>query len=158
DEFQDTNIVQYRLVRALAGDTPNVCVVGDDDQSIYRWRGADIRNIRNFTRDYQGAKLVKLEQNYRSTKNVVGAALGVIRVASGRMPKELWTANEDGPPVRIVHAANERDEAEYVVGGIQRLLSEGVSAREIAVFYRVHAQSRVLEDAMRKHDVPYQIV
>lgn len=158
DEFQDTNLVQYRLVRALAGDDPNICVVGDDDQSIYRWRGADIRNIRNFTRDYRGARLVKLEQNYRSTENVVGAALGVIRTARDRQPKELWTANDAGAPVKIVHCANERDEADYVVKGLRRLIREGISPREIAVFYRVHAQSRVLEDAMRKHNVPYQIV
>ncbi len=158
DEFQDTNVVQYRLVRALAGTHSNICVVGDDDQSIYRWRGADIRNIRNFTRDYGGTKLVKLEQNYRSTRNVVGAALGVIRLARGRQPKELWTANEDGPPVTIVHTANERDEADHVVRGVERMIAEGVSPRDIAVFYRVHAQSRVLEDAMRKRNVPYQIV
>ncbi len=158
DEFQDTNLVQYRLVRALAGNDDNVCVVGDDDQSIYRWRGADIRNIRNFTKDYQGTKLVKLEQNYRSTKNVVGAALGVIGPAKGRIPKELWTANGNGAPVKIVHTANERDEAEYIVREVRQLVTDGLSAREIAVFYRVHAQSRVLEDAMRKHNVPYQIV
>jgi len=158
DEFQDVNLVQYRLVRALAGARKNICVVGDDDQSIYRWRGADVRNIRNFTHDYPGAELVKLEQNYRSSKNVVGAALGIIRLARERQPKELWTGNPDGDPVRIVHSANERDEAAFVTGGIQQAIADGVSPSEIAVFYRVHAQSRVLEEVMRKANIPYQIV
>jgi DNA helicase-2/ATP-dependent DNA helicase PcrA len=158
DEFQDTNLVQYRLVRALGREKKNVCVVGDDDQSIYRWRGADIRNIRNFTSDFPDAKLVKLEQNYRSTKNVVAAALGVIRYAKGRQPKELWTGNADGAKVKVVHTANERDEAAWVVRGVTAAIAAGVSPREIAVFYRVHAQSRVLEEAMRKSNVPYQIV
>ena len=158
DEFQDVNLVQYRLVRALASDRRNICVVGDDDQSIYRWRGADVRNIRNFTKDFPDARLVKLEQNYRSSGNVVGAALGVIRWASDRQPKELWTANDPGPPVRIVHCANERDEAAWVVEQVKRRVAEGTSPREIAIFYRVHAQSRVLEEVMRHENVPYQIV
>lgn len=158
DEFQDVNLVQYRLVRALAGDRRNICVVGDDDQSIYAWRGADVRNIRGFTRDYADARMVKLEQNYRSSKNVVGAALGVIRRARERQPKELWTANDDGARVRIVHCANERDEAAFVVDGVKRAIAAGTSPRDIAVFYRVHAQSRVLEEVMRHENVPYQIV
>ncbi len=158
DEFQDTNLVQYRFVRALSRARRNICVVGDDDQSIYRWRGADIRNIRGFTSDYPDATLIKLEQNYRSTGNVVRAALGVIRPSRERQPKELWTANEDGDPVSVVHCASERDEAQYVVDGVRAALGAGVSARELAVFYRVHAQSRVLEEAMRGDGVPYQIV
>jgi DNA helicase-2/ATP-dependent DNA helicase PcrA len=158
DEFQDVNLVQYRLVRALAGKDRNICVVGDDDQSIYRWRGADVRNIRGFTRDYRDAKLVKLEQNYRSSANVVGAALGVIRPALDRQPKELWTSNEPGERVRVVHCANERDEAAWVVAGVKRAIAAGTSPREIAVFYRVHAQSRVLEEVMRTENVPYQII
>jgi len=158
DEFQDTNVVQYRLVRALSKNRRNICVVGDDDQSIYRWRGADIRNIRGFTSDYPDAKLIKLEQNYRSTSNVVQAALGVIKPSRERQPKELWTANEAGDPVTIVHCANERDEAGFIVESVRAALAGGASARELAVFYRVHAQSRVLEEAMRSEGIPYQIV
>ncbi|MBW2452947.1 MAG: UvrD-helicase domain-containing protein [Deltaproteobacteria bacterium] len=158
DEFQDVNQVQYRLVRALGGEEGNICVVGDDDQSIYRWRGADVRNIRGFTHDFPDAKLVKLEQNYRSSGHVVSAALGVIRCAADRQPKELWTDNPEGDRIKVVHAANERDEAAYVVSHIQALIAGGTSPKEIAVFYRVHAQSRVLEDVMRGQDVPYQIV
>jgi DNA helicase-2/ATP-dependent DNA helicase PcrA len=158
DEFQDVNLVQYRLVRGLSSTTNNICVVGDDDQSIYRWRGADIRMIRGFTRDYPDARLVKLEQNYRSSQNVVGAALGVIRYAMGRTPKELWTGNGEGEQVQVVHCANERDEAAFVVNTVKQHIAAGTSPREIAVFYRVHAQSRVLEEVMRNEDVPYQIV
>lgn len=158
DEFQDTNVVQYRLVRALSKARRNICVVGDDDQSIYRWRGADIRNIRGFTTDYPDARLIKLEQNYRSTDNVVQAALGVIKPSRERQPKELWTANEAGDPVTIVHCANERDEAGFIVESIRAAITEGASPRDLAVFYRVHAQSRVLEEAMRSENIPYQIV
>ena len=158
DEFQDVNRVQYRLVRAFANAHHNICVVGDDDQSIYTWRGADIRNIRGFTEDYPDARMVKLEQNYRSTNNVVSAALGVIRLARSRQPKELWTSNDAGDPVRVVLAANERDEAALVVQGVRNRIAANVPPNEIAVFYRVHAQSRVLEEALRKANLPYQIV
>ncbi|MBW2525537.1 MAG: UvrD-helicase domain-containing protein [Deltaproteobacteria bacterium] len=158
DEFQDVNLVQYRLVRAFAAHTSNICVVGDDDQSIYQWRGADVRNIRGFTRDYPAARLVKLEQNYRSSGHVVSAALGVIRPALERTPKELWTANAAGDPVTVVHAQTERDEAAFVVEGVKRTIATGISPREVAVFYRVHAQSRVLEEVMRNEAVPYQII
>ena len=158
DEFQDTNLVQYRLVRAFARAHRCLCVVGDDDQSIYRWRGADVRNIRGFRSDYPDARLVKLEQNYRSSGNIVKAALGVIRPSLERQPKELFTANPEGEKVAIVHTANERDEAAAVVDGLRRWLDEGASARELAVFYRVHAQSRVLEEALRSEGLPYQIV
>ena len=158
DEFQDVNLVQYRLVRALAGERRNICVVGDDDQSIYRWRGADVRNIRGFTRDYADAKLVKLEQNYRSSAHIVNGALGVIRPALDRQPKELWTDNPSGERVKVVYAANERDEAAFVVDRVKRLIAGGMSPADIAVFYRVHAQSRVLEEVMRSEDIPYQIV
>jgi DNA helicase-2/ATP-dependent DNA helicase PcrA len=158
DEFQDTNVVQYRLVRALSKSRRNICVVGDDDQSIYRWRGADIRNIRGFTTDYPDARLIKLEENYRSSANVVTAALGVIKPSRERQPKELWTANEAGDPVHVVHCANERDEAGFIVESVRAALAEGASARELAVFFRIHAQSRVLEEAMRAEGIPYQIV
>ena len=158
DEFQDTNATQYRFLRELARDHSNLCVVGDDDQSIYRWRGADVRNIRGFRRDYPGATIVKLEQNYRSTGRIVWAALAVIARSTEREPKELWTGNAEGEPIRVVAARDERDEAAFVVEAISRARAEGTDAREIAVFYRVHAQSRVLEEAMRAANIPYQIV
>jgi DNA helicase-2/ATP-dependent DNA helicase PcrA len=158
DEFQDVNVTQYRLLRALVHDHGNLCVVGDDDQSIYRWRGADVRNIRGFRRDFPAATVVKLEQNYRSTGNVVKSALGVIKPAKEREPKELWTARKDGEPVEIVAAANEHDEAAWVVEKIRETVARGVSPRDVAVFYRVHAQSRVLEEVMRAENVPYQII
>ncbi len=158
DEFQDTNATQYRFLRELVAAHGNLCVVGDDDQSIYRWRGADVRNIRYFRRDYPDATVVKLEQNYRSSARIVAAALGVISRSQEREPKELWTANEAGEAVRIVAARDERDEAAYVVAGIRRARADGTDLREIAVFYRVHAQSRVLEEAMRASNIPYQIV
>jgi DNA helicase-2/ATP-dependent DNA helicase PcrA len=158
DEFQDTNATQYRFLRDLVRDHKNLCVVGDDDQSIYRWRGADVRNIRGFRRDYPDAAVVKLEQNYRSSKKIVAAALGVISRSSDREPKELWTANADGLPIRVVAARDERDEAAFMVDAVQRARAEGVDPREMAVFYRVHAQSRVLEEALRASNVPYQIV
>jgi DNA helicase-2/ATP-dependent DNA helicase PcrA len=158
DEFQDTNATQYRFLRELARDHRNLCVVGDDDQSIYRWRGADVRNIRGFRRDYPDATVVKLEQNYRSTARIVTAALGVISRSGEREPKELWTANADGDPVLLVAASDERDEAAFVVASIERARAEGTDPREIAVFYRIHAQSRVLEDAMRAARIPYQII
>ena len=133
DEFQDTNLVQYRLVRALASQHGNLCVVGDDDQSIYRWRGADIRNIRNFSSDHPDARLIKLEQNYRSTQNIVAAALGVIRRAAERQPKELWSGNEAGEPVKVVQCTTERDEAAFVVGGLQHHIRNGSSPRAAAI-------------------------
>src|SRR5215469_3511966 len=158
DEFQDTNATQYRFLRELVRDHRNLCVVGDDDQSIYRWRGVDVRNIRGFRRDYPNATVVKLEQNYRSTKRIVQAALSVISRSTEREPKELWTANDDGDRVLVVGARDERDEAAFVVDAIQAARAEGTSLREMAVFYRVHAQSRVLEEALRASRVPYQII
>jgi DNA helicase-2/ATP-dependent DNA helicase PcrA len=158
DEFQDTNYTQYRFLRDLVRDHGNLCVVGDDDQSIYRWRGADVRNIRGFRRDYPGATVVKLEQNYRSSKRIVGAALGVISRSSDREPKELWTANDDGDPIRVVAARDERDEAAFVVDTVQKARAAGVDPKEMAVFYRIHAQSRVLEEALRAANLPYQII
>ncbi len=157
DEFQDTNLVQYRLVRALAA-TKNLCVVGDDDQSIYGWRGADVRLIRGFQRDFPGATVVKLEQNYRSTGHIVAAALGVIEPSPTREPKRLWTAADPGARVRVVAARDERDEAAFVVRTIQEELRRGTDPRDVAVFYRVHAQSRVLEEALRGERIPYQVV
>jgi DNA helicase-2/ATP-dependent DNA helicase PcrA len=158
DEFQDTNLIQYRLIHALSRRTNNLCVVGDDDQSIYRWRGADVRLIRNFRRDFPDATLIKLEQNYRSSRNIVEAALGVIRLASEREPKELWTQAEPGEKVRIRSLDNERDEASFVAGAIRAAVDRGQKAEEVAVFYRVHAQSRALEEALRSQNLPYQII
>jgi len=158
DEFQDTNAAQYRFLKAFVRDHRNLCVVGDDDQSIYRWRGADVRNIRGFKQDFPDASVVKLEQNYRSTGRIVRAALGVIEKSSERVPKDLWTANAEGAPIEIVATKDERDEAAYVLGVIQEARARGVDPKEMAVFYRVHAQSRVLEEAMRSANVPYQIV
>jgi DNA helicase II / ATP-dependent DNA helicase PcrA len=158
DEFQDTNAAQYRLLRALTRDHRNLCVVGDDDQSIYKWRGADVRNIRGFRSDFPDATIVKLEQNYRSTARIVKAALGVIESSKERVPKALWTENLDGAPVEIVAAKDERDEAAYVVQVVQEARARGTDPEDIAVFYRVHAQSRVLEEALRAVNVPYQIV
>ena len=158
DEFQDTNAMQYRMLRALARDHQNLCVVGDDDQSIYRWRGADVRNIRGFHKDFPGAHVVKLEQNYRSSGRIVRAALGVITPSRERVPKELWTENVEGPAIEVVAARDEHDEAAHVVRTILDAKSAGTSLKEIAVFYRVHAQSRVLEESLRAANVSYQII
>jgi len=158
DEFQDTNAAQYRFLKAFVRDHRNLCVVGDDDQSIYRWRGADVRNIRGFKHDFPEAEVVKLEQNYRSTGRIVRAALGVIEKSRERVPKDLWTANADGAPIDIVATRDERDEAAHVLATIQEARVRGVDPKEIAIFYRVHAQSRVLEEALRSGNVPYQIV
>ncbi len=158
DEFQDTNTTQYRLVRAIAAKERNLCVVGDDDQSIYRWRGANIRNIRGFRRDFPDATVVKLEQNYRSTGNIVRAALGVIQPSRDREPKRLWTEALPGDPVHVVAVRDERDEAAQVVRLIQSEVARGVDPSAMAVFYRVHAQSRVLEEALRAENLPYQVV
>jgi len=158
DEFQDTNMTQYRLVRALSARTRNLCVVGDDDQSIYRWRGANVGIIRGFQRDFSDATVVKLEQNYRSSANIVQAALSIIELATSREPKRLWTAQGMGHPLAIRAVADERDEGAWVVRTVRERMAQGVEARQIAVFYRVHAQSRVLEEAFRAENIPYQIV
>src|SRR5688500_12775125 len=158
DEFQDTNLVQYRIVRALSVNTRNLCVVGDDDQSIYRWRGADVRLIRSFQHDFPDATVVKLEQNYRSSANIVRAALGVIEKAGTRVEKKLWTAAEAGEKVTLRAVRDEREEAGHVVSTIRTLAGRGVKADQIAVFYRVHAQSRALEEALRAADMPYQVL
>ena len=158
DEFQDTNATQYRLLSELAKTHRNLCVVGDDDQSIYSWRGADVRNIRGFRREYPDATIIKLEQNYRSSQRIVKAALGVIVRSADREPKELWTANPEGEPVRVTLARDERDEAGLVVETLRRAQAAGTNLREVAVFYRVHAQSRVLEESLRAANIPYQII
>jgi DNA helicase-2/ATP-dependent DNA helicase PcrA len=158
DEFQDTNSVQYRLVRLLARRTGSITVVGDEDQSIYRWRGADIRNILDFERDHPGAKVVKLEQNYRSTGNILRAANSIIEKNSERRPKRLFTQAGEGDPIVLFEGETERDEAEFVAGRIEQGLSAARAPRDFAVFYRTNAQSRVLEDALRARDLPYSVV
>ncbi len=158
DEFQDTNAAQYRLLKGFVRGHRNLCVVGDDDQSIYRWRGADVRNIRGFKNDFPEAHVIKLEQNYRSTGRIVRAALGVIEASRERVPKDLWTANPEGAPIDVVATRDERDEAAHVIACIQEARARGVDPKEIAVFYRVHAQSRVIEEVLLAANVPYQIV
>jgi DNA helicase-2/ATP-dependent DNA helicase PcrA len=158
DEFQDTNSVQYRLVRLLARRTNSITVVGDEDQSIYGWRGADIRNILDFERDHPGAKIVKLEQNYRSTGNILRAANSIIEKNSERRPKRLFTQAGEGDPIVVFEGETERDEAEFVASRIEEGLSAARAPRDFAVFYRTNAQSRVLEDALRARDMPYTVV
>ena len=158
DEFQDTNHAQFRLVRLLAEAHRNLCVVGDDDQSIYRWRGADRRNILDFRASFPDATLVKLEQNYRSTKRILRAANAVIARNVDREPKELWTDNVEGDAIVVVRTMDERDEARLVLRGVRELSSQGHSLSDVAVFYRTHAQSRVIEEALRGANIPYRIV
>ena len=158
DEYQDTNHAQYRLVNILAAGYRNLCVVGDDDQSVYSWRGADIRNILDFERDYPEATVVKLEQNYRSTQTILSAANAVVANNASRKRKELWTAGDEGDRIRVFTASDEYAEARFVVAEVERLMEEGVPARDIAAFYRTNAQSRALEDVLVREGVPYQIV
>jgi DNA helicase-2/ATP-dependent DNA helicase PcrA len=158
DEYQDTNHAQYRLVNILAAAHRNLCVVGDDDQSVYSWRGADIRNILDFERDYPEAKVVKLEQNYRSTQTILDAANAVVANNASRKAKELWTAGEEGDRIRVFAASDEYAEARFVVSEIERLIDGGTSARNISVFYRTNAQSRALEDVLVREGIPYQVV
>src|SRR5436190_12351404 len=154
DEYQDTNHAQYRLLQLLAGKERNVCVVGDDDQSIYGFRGADINNILDFERDFPGAHVVKLEQNYRSTQTILSAANAVVSHNEGRKPKELWTDLGQGEQLHISELEDEHAEARYVTAEIERLGDEeGVSPCDVAVFYRTNAQSRVLEDTLVRFGV-----
>ncbi|CAG0994496.1 partial ATP-dependent DNA helicase PcrA, partial [Geobacteraceae bacterium] len=148
DEYQDTNPIQYRLVRLLAGERRNLCVVGDDDQSIYRWRGADIRNILDFEKDFPGVVTVKLEQNYRSTQNILAAAGAVVARNRGRKAKTLWSENPAGEAIVYRRLADEREEARFVCREIEKHVRRGGDLRDAAVFYRTNAQSRVIEDAM----------
>ncbi len=159
DEFQDTNITQYAIARQLAAGHRSICVVGDPDQSIYSWRNADLRNILNFERDYPEARVIHLEQNYRSTKTILEAAHQVVCVNRGRKENVLWTDNEEGPPVRVVETFSEAEEAQFVVGEIDRLLRQGEARlMDCAVMYRTNAQSRVMEEAFVRHGVPYQVI
>lgn len=158
DEYQDTNHVQYRIIQALAGVHGNVCVVGDPDQSIYRFRGADIRNILAFERDFPKARTVKLEQNYRSTRRILAAADGVIARNRERHEKTLWTENAEGALLTYLPAPDDRAEAEWVVDRIEELEKEGMRDEEMAVLYRTNAQSRVFEDRLNARGRPYRVV
>ena len=160
DEYQDTNRAQYVLLRYLAGATQNLCVVGDDDQSVFSWRGADVRNILDFERDYPNATVVKLEQNYRSTQRILDAAHSVVRNNAARKEKKLWTERKGGDAVTVVQAHDEHHEAETIAREIERLRREGqvTSARDVAVLYRTNAQSRAIEDVFRGFGLAYQVV
>ena len=160
DEYQDTNRAQYLLISKLAEKYCNLCVVGDEDQSIYKWRGADIRNIMDFRAEYPTAQMIKLEENYRSTRLIIEAASAVIRNNQDRYEKKLFTRNPEGEPVRVVGLSDERDEAEFVARSIATELAKdpSLSFDDVAVFYRSHAQSRAIEEALRKERSPYRIV
>ncbi len=157
DEFQDTNAIQYAWLRQLAGETGHVFIVGDDDQSIYGWRGARVDNLHRFQRDFRDCRLIRLEQNYRSTGHILAAANGLIRHNSDRLGKELWTEAGEGEPVQIYTAFNELDEARFVVQRIRQWVEEGGARSECAVLYRSNAQSRTLEEALLGAGIPYRV-
>lgn len=157
DEFQDTNTIQYAWLRLLAGDNDNLVVVGDDDQSIYGWRGARIENIQRFTQDFPGSQTVRLEQNYRSTAAILKAANGLISQNAGRLGKDLWTDSSHGDAINLYAAYNEIDEARYIVSRIEDWVKQGNNYRESAILYRSNAQSRVLEEALLRARLPYRI-
>jgi DNA helicase-2/ATP-dependent DNA helicase PcrA len=158
DEYQDTNVIQYRLVKLLAGSRMNLCVVGDDDQSIYRWRGADIRNILDFEKDFPGVKVVKLQQNYRSTANILAAAGKVVEKNRGRKGKTLWTENPSGERIIYRRLENDWEEANFVCREIGAFSRKDISLGEMAVFYRTNAQSRVIEEMLLREGIPYHMV
>ncbi|KRG87515.1 DNA-dependent helicase II [Stenotrophomonas daejeonensis] len=157
DEFQDTNAIQYAFVRVLAGDSGNVFVVGDDDQAIYGWRGAKVENVQQFLKDFPGAQTIRLEQNYRSSANILGAANAVIAHNPGRIGKQLWTDSGDGEPIDLFAAYNEMDEARYLVERARQWVRDGGSYGDIAVLYRSNAQSRAFEEALLSEQVPYRV-
>lgn len=159
DEYQDTNKAQYELLKLLSPNKDRVCVVGDDAQSIYSWRGAEIKNMLNFKKDFKGAKLFRLEQNYRSTKIILTAADSIIKNNTGQIPKTLWTENNDGEELSIIRASDEKDEAFQIAKRIKKeISSRKLSLNDIAIFYRINSQSRALEDALRREKIPYKIV
>ena len=159
DEYQDTNRAQYELIKLLGGEHGNVCVVGDDDQSIYGWRGADIRNILDFNKDFPDAAVVRLEENYRSTPQILDLANVVISVNTGRMGKTLRATHPSGEQVTLVRSLDERDEAEFVIAELMaRRSASSLSNADVAVLYRTNAQSRALEESLRRHAVPYRLV
>lgn len=158
DEYQDTNYAQYVIIQTLANKYKNICVTGDPDQSIYGWRGADIKNIMDFEKDYPNAKIVLLEQNYRSTKHILRAASGIIQKNKYRRKKNIWTENGEGEKIKIIKCEDEHSEAEEVARAIKSLISTGRKYTDIALFYRTNAQSRVLEIFMRNYRIPYIII
>ena len=157
DEFQDTNAIQYRWLKLIAGPTGVPFVVGDDDQSIYRWRGARVENLQRFQQDFPGTQLVRLEQNYRSTANILNAANAVIANNATRLGKTLWTDGADGAPIKLYSAFNERDEAEFVINRIQDYVAYGNRRSEVAILYRSNAQSRVFEEGLLAAGIPYRV-
>jgi DNA helicase-2/ATP-dependent DNA helicase PcrA len=157
DEFQDTNTIQYAWLKLLAGEQRNLFVVGDDDQSIYGWRGARVENILRFEHDYPGTLVVRLEQNYRSTETILQAANAVIRFNEGRLGKELWTEGREGEPISLYTAYNEIDEARFVVEQIEQWQEQGNPRREVAILYRSNAQSRLFEEMLLRADIPYRV-
>ncbi|KKQ93747.1 MAG: PcrA [candidate division CPR2 bacterium GW2011_GWC2_39_10] len=158
DEYQDTNHVQYLFCKKLSAKHKNICVVGDDWQSIYSWRGANYRNILDFHKDYPDAKIIKLEQNYRSTKNILEAAHNVIAKNIERTDKKLWTDNESGLPVILYEAFNEKEEGQFIIAEAGRLEKQGYGLSDIAILYRTNAQSRSLEEELLKFNIPYKII
>ena len=157
DEYQDTNVAQYTFVRLLTEESRNLCVVGDDDQSIYGWRGADIRNILDFEKDFPDAQVIKLEQNYRSTSNILDAANQVIAHNKGRKEKMLWTDEGEGEKIRLFSAGDEREEAAWICEQIRKLQKQNTLFSEMAVLYRMHAQSRVIEEMFMRAGIPYKV-
>jgi DNA helicase-2/ATP-dependent DNA helicase PcrA len=158
DEYQDTNFAQYKFAKLLSEKHQNICVVGDDDQGIYGWRGANIKNIQSFENDFKNVTVVKLEQNYRSTKNVIKAAVQVIEQNNSRVDKVLWTDNNDGETITVYQASDQENEAEYVVEQIRNQRQLGVSLKDVAVLYRTNYQSRAIEEALLKAGLPYKLV
>ena len=158
DEYQDTNRIQYEIIHLLAMQHRNLCVVGDDDQCIYQWRGADIRNILDFEQDFKGAKVIKLEQNYRSFKNILACANSVIKNNRDRKQKKLWTDKEEGDLVIYNRLDSDKDEAAYVAREIRFLNQLGRSYDDFAVLYRTNAEDRNFEDALKRDMVPYQLI
>lgn len=157
DEFQDTNTIQYSWIRLLAGETTSVLAVGDDDQSIYGWRGARVENIQQFARDFNNTKMVRLEQNYRSTSTILDASNALIQNNNSRMGKELWTDDREGEKIQVYSAFNELDEARFVTERIRMELDQGSSADDLAILYRSNAQSRVIEEALLRAGIAYRI-
>jgi DNA helicase-2/ATP-dependent DNA helicase PcrA len=159
DEFQDTNLAQYRLSFLLAGSKKNICVVGDDDQSIYRFRGAEVKNILTFEKDFPKTKTIRLEQNYRSTQNIIDGASKIISRNSLRKPKKIWSDRDKGEKIYYCITNNEIEEAKYIARSIKELYQKGKhSYGDFAVLYRIHAQSRILEEILREEGLTYRVI
>jgi DNA helicase-2/ATP-dependent DNA helicase PcrA len=158
DEYQDTNYIQYKFVKMLAQKHGNICVVGDDDQCIYQWRGADISNILNFEKDFKGTKVIKLEQNYRSHSNILNGANSIIANNKSRKKKKLWTDKEEGERIQYVQSYDGKEEARYVAREIKEAVDRGRNYRDFAILYRTNAQSRTFEEAMSSYSIPYQVL